>query len=77
MVSTQVVEPSVTVVTTGVVSTAVGVVAASVTVGAVAVSVAEQPSSAARITVIILSPYFVKIVLQRVISLGILYYHLR
>ena len=40
----------------GVTSTAVGVVAASVTAGAVAVSVVEQPSSAARITVIILTP---------------------
>jgi hypothetical protein len=34
----------------------VGVVAASVATGAVAVSVVEQPSSAARITVIILTP---------------------
>jgi hypothetical protein len=71
-------EPSVVVVVvTGAVSTAVGVVAASVAAGAVAVSVVEQPSSAARITVIILTPYFAVFVLQRLISLGTLYYLLR
>lgn len=61
VISTQVEDPSVVVVVkvvAGVTSTAVGVVVASVTAGAVAVavSVEEQPSSAARITVIILTP---------------------